>query len=221
MGKFICKYSADQLKEMYNQPNMTLVKMCDIVGCKSTITMGKILNENGIDTNHNQKVAYKKRGNRTDDEFKEYLIDEYLNKKRSMTSIAKELNISWVIVSRYLDKYQIKKRTKSEQETGEYSPTWKGGIRKKRDGYIEIYSPTHPNANSRHCVYEHQLVAEKMIGRYLKKGEVVHHLDFNKSNNDPANLLVLTKSEHTKLHGYLRGGMPLEDALKEVVICTK
>ena len=34
-----------------------------------------------------------------------------------------------------------------------------------------------------------------------KKGLVIHHLDKNKMNNSLSNLVYLTKSEHSKLHG--------------------
>lgn len=35
---------------------------------------------------------------------------------------------------------------------------------------------------------------------YLKPELEVHHIDENKLNNQPENLLILTKSEHIKLH---------------------
>lgn len=38
-----------------------------------------------------------------------------------------------------------------------------------------------------------------MLGRPLRRGEVVHHRDGNKLNNDPMNLEVLpSQTEHTK-----------------------
>ena len=46
----------------------------------------------------------------------------------------------------------------------------------------------------------HRLIAEQTIGRPLTSNEVVHHIDGNKQNNDPANLVVLTRAEHSKLH---------------------
>lgn len=47
----------------------------------------------------------------------------------------------------------------------------------------------------------HRVIAEKMIGRDLKPGEVVHHLDGNIRNNCPKNLMVLkSQSEHAKIH---------------------
>ena len=47
---------------------------------------------------------------------------------------------------------------------------------------------------------EHTILAEQEIGRKLFPNEVVHHLDFNKLNNSLNNLVVLTRSEHSKLH---------------------
>lgn len=54
--------------------------------------------------------------------------------------------------------------------------------------------------------HEHRRVAERKIGRKLRKGEVVHHIDGNKRNNNPNNLEVLkNQSEHAKRH-VNRGG---------------
>lgn len=58
--------------------------------------------------------------------------------------------------------------------------------------------------------HEHRIVAESMLGRPLIKGEIVHHKDGNKRNNDPKNLLVITQGQHMKEHGLtIPGIMPL------------
>ncbi|MBM3328144.1 MAG: HNH endonuclease [Calditrichaeota bacterium] len=47
----------------------------------------------------------------------------------------------------------------------------------------------------------HRWVAEKKLGRRLRKGEVVHHKDRNKSNNSPWNLWVFrSQKEHDRAH---------------------
>lgn len=201
--RFECPFNKDELDTIYRSKGMTLKKMCKIVGCKSDITMAKILKEKGIDTNYNRRIAYSKRGNRSDEEFKQFLIDEYLKKKRSMNSIANELNVSKIIVSRYLDKYEIPKRTKSEQQKREGAVNWRGGKCITTHGYVKIFLPDHPFASSAGYVYEHRLVVEKSIGRYLTSDEIVHHIDQNKKNNDVHNLLVLSAKNHAKLHQFL------------------
>lgn len=46
----------------------------------------------------------------------------------------------------------------------------------------------------------HRVVAERKLGRPLIPGEVVHHIDGNKRNNEPANICVISQSEHIKIH---------------------
>ena len=53
--------------------------------------------------------------------------------------------------------------------------------------------------------HTHRMIAEQMLGRPLEKGEIVHHIDGNKRNNDPSNLMVMTQSEHCRLH-FKKGG---------------
>lgn len=64
-------------------------------------------------------------------------------------------------------------------------------------GYARIYAPFHPAAakSNRH-VAEHRLVMELKLGRYLVKGEQVHHLrHWEKSNNSIENLELWTHSQ--------------------------
>jgi len=51
---------------------------------------------------------------------------------------------------------------------------------------------------------EHQVIIEKIIGRKLQKGEIIHHKNLNKSDNRISNLQLMNRSEHMKLHNKLR-----------------
>lgn len=69
------------------------------------------------------------------------------------------------------------------------------------NGYIAYYYPEHPKAYSNGCVYEHILVAEQILGRFLNPEECVHHIDFDRANNKASNLMIFaTKSDHTAFH---------------------
>ena len=77
---------------------------------------------------------------------------------------------------------------------------WKGGRRENVMGYVVVNSPGHPRAY-RNEVYEHIIVAEKKIGRFLEEGEVVHHINGIKNDNRSENLIVFkNNAEHMKAH---------------------
>ena len=48
--------------------------------------------------------------------------------------------------------------------------------------------------------HEHRVVAERLLGRKLKKGEIIHHKDENKHNNSPENLEIINQSKHASIH---------------------
>lgn len=48
-------------------------------------------------------------------------------------------------------------------------------------------------------VYEHRLIAAAAIGRPLKDGEHIHHMDGNGKNNSPENLVICPSDAYHKL----------------------
>jgi len=85
---------------------------------------------------------------------------------------------------------------------GPLNHTWRGGRCNNADGRTLIYAPDHPDARQGRgrYIYEYRLVAEQLIGRPLRRDEVVHHINGIHTDNRPDNLMVMTPSEHKKLH---------------------
>lgn len=205
--KFVCALSTDELKKAYLDEHRTLAQMAEIMGCRNSLTVAKVLHERGISTNNNARLKEKSMHGMSDDEFKAFLIKEYESGK-SMAEIGVSIGITPSGVRKYFVKYGINRRGNADffRFDPTKAPNWKGGRRIANNGYIEVFCPDHPNANVRRCVYEHQIVMEQHIGRYIRKGEVVHHIDGNKTNNDISNLLLLSNADHAKLHGIINRG---------------
>jgi len=88
-------------------------------------------------------------------------------------------------------------------QKGELNNNWKGGRKFDKNGYILIYCPTHP-FNVGGYIFEHRLVIEQHVDRYLKSYELVHHHNEVKTDNRIENLQLLTPSQHLILHQKLR-----------------
>lgn len=93
-------------------------------------------------------------------------------------------------------------RAGSSGRSAELNPQWKGGRRIEKSGYVSILKPDHPAARSNGYVFEHILVLEAKLGRYLRPDEIGHHIDGNRQNNDPQNLEAMTRPEHTQHHKF-------------------
>ena len=74
------------------------------------------------------------------------------------------------------------------------------------NGYPVSYVPEHPSARANGYVLVSRLIAEKALGRFLRKEEEVHHNDLDTQNNVNDNLLVCTREYHAALHAALRAG---------------
>lgn len=150
---------------------------------------------------------------------KEWLSKKYEQEGWSIREIARKLGTTPGNIGSSLYHANIKTRSVSDGlrarfpngRWGNAAGHWKGG-RHNIGEYIYLYTPEHPRATKQGYMMEHILIAEKKIGRYLNPGEIVHHIDGDKSNNSPDNLMVTTVGEHRRIH---------EHAVREVARLKK
>jgi hypothetical protein len=120
---------------------------------------------------------------------KQEMSNLYLLDRLTIDQIAKKIGSNRKSVRRKITEYEIPMRC--------------GGPRPK-------------NGSLQQTTY--RSVAKKNIGRPLKRGETVHHVDLDPLNNNPKNLAVLpSRKEHNRVHRQLEAmaGMLVRSGLIE------
>jgi hypothetical protein len=142
----------------------------------------------------------------------------YEEKRLALRACARELCVTEPTIRAWLARAGVQTRSIAEAKRGQKptSHAVEASVRSRRkrslsgrasvgykhraDGYVDLYIPDHPSASKGGYVREHRVVAEKMIGRQLRRGEIVHHKNGDRSDNRVENLEVMTMSEHLRLH---------------------
>ena len=90
---------------------------------------------------------------------------------------------SWQDFS-HLEKHRFKKGQKPHNFKGSHKHS-AGYICESEDGKARL---------------QHRLVVERFLGRKLKRTEVIHHVDGDKTNNSIENLQLMNQSDHIRVH---------------------
>lgn len=129
----------------------------------------------------------------------EMIKNLYLNGK-SIENIAKQMNCNFATIYKRLKDMDIPLRLKGFQSM-EKNVKWAGGKYQDNLGYVHIYKPEHPMANSSDYVLEHRLIMSEYLGRILERQEVVHHKNGNVTDNKIENLeLISSNNKHMQQH---------------------
>lgn len=92
-----------------------------------------------------------------------------------------------------------KSSTPPGSQTGEKSSSWKGGRFQSSIGYEMVLL----EGQGKYTTAQ-KAIMEKTLGRKLRPGEVVHHRDGDKMNNDVSNLEVMSRAAHARIHKFLK-----------------
>jgi len=84
---------------------------------------------------------------------------------------------------------------------GKNSRNWNGGNYSGEDGYIRT---TIGDCKKKYKL-THRLIVEKVLGRLLKREEIVHHVNGDRKDNRHSNLLVCDSKYHNSLHWKMSG----------------
>jgi len=88
-------------------------------------------------------------------------------------------------------------------------------------GYVKVYiGRKHPLSDSKGFAYEHRLVAIKILGRSMVDGEIIHHIDGDRTNNSEDNIKIVNGNfEHYVFHRNPENNLRLPNEKNTLVKC--
>ena len=160
---------------------------------------GKLPKNIELFTEHGKRTRFKK-GMVQKTKFcldKDLLIDLYTHQNKSMEDISAILDVCSSTVFNYLIEYNIPRRDQGFQldndvQVGEKHYNWRGGI--TCEPYCQDWTKEYKE-------YIKERDSYICLNPYCYKGNIVlsvHHIDYNKKNCKPSNLITVCRSCNTR-----------------------
>jgi len=140
---------------------------------------------------------------------RDWLYARYIDEQMTTQEIGRLIGAGhstigeWLIIHgipRRLGKAVYATDRSREKRFGKRNPHWRGGEYRNGDGRVYIFQPDHPGSWVTGYVARARLMMENKLGRYLRNNEDVHHINHIVDDDDPENLMVLSRSKHSSLH---------------------
>lgn len=147
--------------------------------------------------------------------MEKYIVRLYKWTELTMQGVADHTGVSLKNTRRILQTYlhpleleDIKRKNYSRSKQGDKNPmlgkhpvNYKGECADGK-GYLTIYKPSwYTGRKGSERVFKHSVVMCEQLGlTEIPSGFVVHHIDGDKTNNNPNNLALMTMAAHARLH---------------------